>query len=194
MRSPTVTGEMARVSRLAPPGYHVVFPPGGDLAAFTVTGLPGAPGVEPCAGDGGGAGCVNAGHAKASPGVSEVPELRLVIGADGDPRAGVRVANALLDQIVSGAVRAGSRVPPVTSLGLEPPNPPGAAARAFRELTGEGVLRWVPERGYYIRTQITVTVSDRTRGGSGLTAVLTGIRQRPGAGRGMPTGSDARAR
>jgi len=98
----------------------------------------------------------------------------MVIGADGDPRAWVKVANALLDRIASGAVRAGSRVPPVTGLGLESPAAPGAAARAFRALAEEGVLRWVPGRGYYVRTRFTVAVSGRPRRDGGLTAVLSG--------------------
>jgi hypothetical protein len=66
------------------------------------------------------------------------PGLRLVIGVDGDPRQWVRVANALLDCIASGAVRVGSRVPPVTSLGLEAAVPPGTARRAFRVLASSG--------------------------------------------------------
>jgi len=97
--------------------------------------------------------------------------FRLVIGADGDPRVWVQVANALLDRITSGAVRAGSRVPPVTGLGLGSPVAAGTAARAFRALDGEGVLHWVPGRGYYVRTRFTVPVSDRAREDRGLTAV-----------------------
>src|ERR1022692_2826632 len=69
-----------------------------------------------------------------------VPGFRLVIGVDGDQRAWVPVANALLDRIASGAVRAGSRVPPVTSLGKECLLASGTAARAFRALADEGVL------------------------------------------------------
>ena len=101
-----------------------------------------------------------------------MPGLRLVIGMDGDPRAWVRVANALLERIASGAVRAGSRVPPVTSLGLEHPAASGTAARAFRALTSEGVLHLVPGLGYHVRTSITVPVSTRPRRDGGLTAVL----------------------
>lgn len=104
-----------------------------------------------------------------------MPEFRLVIGADGDPRAWVGVANALLDRIASGAVRAaGSRVPPVTSLGLESPAAPGAAARAFRALAEEGILCWVPGRGYYVRTRFTVAASGRPRQDGALTAMLPG--------------------
>src|ERR1039458_8887356 len=86
-----------------------------------------------------------------SPGAPGMPGFRLVIGVDGDPREWVQVANALLERIASGAVRAGSRVPPVTSLGLETAVPPGAAGRAFRVLASEGVLYWVPRLGYPIR-------------------------------------------
>jgi hypothetical protein len=109
-----------------------------------------------------------------APGAGDVPGFRLVIGADGDSRAWVRVANALLDRIASGAVRAGSRVPPVTGLGLESPAAPGAAVRAFRVLAGEGALCWVPGRGYYVRTRFTVTASGRQRRDGGLSAVLPG--------------------
>jgi DNA-binding transcriptional regulator YhcF (GntR family) len=97
-----------------------------------------------------------------------------VIGADGDPRVWVQVANALLDRITSGAVRAGSRVPPVTGLGLVNPVAAGTAARAFRALDGEGVLVWVPGRGYYVRTRFTVPVSGRAREDGRLTAVPAG--------------------
>lgn len=121
------------------------------------------------------------------PEVAGVPVFRLVIGVDGDPRAWVPVANALLDRIASGAVRAGSRVPPVTNLSLAVPVRPGAAARAFRVLADEGVLRWVPGRGYYVRTRFTVPVSDRPRQDGRLTAVL------PGGGRGQQTGRGAPA-
>jgi hypothetical protein len=115
-----------------------------------------------------------------------IPVFRLVIGVDNDPRAWVRVANALLDRIASGAVRAGSPVPPVSRLGVEPPVPPGTAARAFRMLADEGVLRWVPGRGYYVRTRFTVPVSDRPRPDGRLTAVLPGGERGQHAGRGVP--------
>ena len=114
------------------------------------------------------------------------PEFRLVIGMEYDPRAWVRVANALLDRIASGAVRAGSRVPPVASFGVEHSFTPGAAARAFRHLTDEGVLRWVPGLGYHVQTKFTVMVSDRPRRDGGLTAVLLSAPQRHQAGRDTP--------
>jgi DNA-binding transcriptional MocR family regulator len=120
-----------------------------------------------------------------------MPGLRLVIGVDGDPREWVQVANALLDCIASGAVRAGSRVPPVTSLGLKAAVAPGAAGRAFRALAGEGVLCWVPGLGYHVQTSITVAVSTRPRQDGGLTAVLPGVGQRQQAGHGVPVGSSA---
>jgi DNA-binding transcriptional regulator YhcF (GntR family) len=120
--------------------------------------------------------------------------LRLVIGVDGDQRAWVPVANALLDCIASGAVRAGSRVPPVTSLGLECPLAPGAARRAFRALAGEGVLYWVPGLDYHVRTSFTAAVSDRPRQDGRLTAVLPGEGQRQQAERGVAAGSGAGTR
>jgi len=136
-------------------------------------------------------------HAVARPGAPEVagvPGFRLVIGVDGDPRGWVRaVANALLDRIAGGAVRAGSRVPPVTSLGLECPLASGTAVRAFRALAGEGVLHWVPGLGYHVRTRFTVAVSDRAREDGKLTAVLPGARRQQ-AERGMPASSGAGAR
>jgi DNA-binding transcriptional regulator YhcF (GntR family) len=119
-----------------------------------------------------------------------MPGLRLVIGVDGDQRAWVQAANALLERIASGAVRAGSRVPPVTSLGLECPLPPGAAGRAFRVLASDGVLHWVPGLGYHVRTSITVAVSSRARQDGGLTAVLPGGGRRQ-AGPGVPASSGA---
>jgi hypothetical protein len=118
-----------------------------------------------------------------------VPGFRLVIGVDGDQRAWVPVANALLDRIASGAVRAGSRVPPVTSLGKECLLASGTAARAFRALAGEGVLYWVPGLGY----RFTVAVNDRPRQDGGLTAVLPGGGQQQ-AGSRLPTVSGARTR
>lgn len=127
-------------------------------------------------------------------GAQGMPDLRLVIGVDGDRRAWVQVANALLDCIASGAVRAGSRVPPVTSLGLKATAGPGAAGRAFRALTGEGVLCWVPGLGYHVRTRFTVAVSTRPCQDGGLTAVLPGGSQQQQAGRGMAAVSGAGAR
>jgi DNA-binding transcriptional MocR family regulator len=110
-----------------------------------------------------------------------MPGLRLVIGMDGDRRAWVQVANVLLEGIASGAVRAGSRVPPVTSLGVETTVPLSAAVRAFRELASEGVLHWVPRLGYHVRTSITVPVGTRPRRDGGLMAVLpAGSRQQAG--------------
>lgn len=109
------------------------------------------------------------------------PGLRLVIGVNGDQRDWVQVANVLLELIVSGAVRVGSRVPPVTSLGVETTVPLSAAVRAFRELAGEAVLHWVPRLGYHVRTSITVPVSSRPRRDGGLTALLpAGPRQQAG--------------
>ena len=125
-----------------------------------------------------------------SPGAPGMPGLRLVIGVDGDPREWVQVANALLDCIASGAVRAGSRVPPVASLGLEGAVAPGAAGRAFRVLASEGVLHWVPGLGYHVRTSITLVVSSRPRQDGGLTAVLPGGGRRQ-AGHGVPASSGA---
>jgi DNA-binding transcriptional regulator YhcF (GntR family) len=130
----------------------------------------------------------------ALPGAAGVPGFRLVIGVDGDQRAWVPVANALLECIASGAVRAGSRVPPTTSLGLECPLVSGTAARAFRALAAEGVLHWVPGLGYHVRPRFTVAASDRLRQDGRLTAVLPGGGQRQQAGRGMAAGSGAGAR
>jgi hypothetical protein len=144
----------------------------------TVPGIPAA------------AGQMTGGQARL-PGVPEMPGLRLMIGVDGDLREWVQVANALLDCIASGAVRAGSRVPPVASLGLATAVPPGAAGRAFRVLASEGVLHWVPRLGYHVRTSITVVVSSRPRRDGGLTAVLPGGVRRQQAGHGVPVSSGA---
>jgi hypothetical protein len=126
-----------------------------------------------------------------APTSARVPGLRLVIGVEADSRAWVRVANALLDRIASGAVRAGSRVPRVTRLGLAASLPQGTAARAFRVLADEGVLRWVPGRGYFVRTRFTVPVSGRPRQDGRLTAVLPG-EERQLAERVMPASFGAR--
>lgn len=126
-----------------------------------------------------------------TPGTAGLPGFWLVIGMDGDPRAWVRVANALLDRIASGVLRVGSRVPSVTGLGLESPVAPGTAARAFRALAGEGVLHWVPGRGYYVQTGFTVPVSDRARQDGRLTAVLPGGARRLRAAGGRLADSNA---
>jgi len=133
-------------------------------------------------------------HAAPQPGAPGAAGFRLVIGMDGDQRAWVPVANALLDCIASGAVRAGSRVPPVTSLGVECPLAPGTTGRAFRALADEGVLYWVPGLGYHVRTRFTIAVSDRPRQDGRLTAVLPGGGQRQQAGHGVPACSSAGAR
>jgi DNA-binding transcriptional regulator YhcF (GntR family) len=126
-----------------------------------------------------------------TPGTAALPGFRLMIGVDDDPRAWVRVANALLACITGGAVRAGSRVPPVTGLGLESPVAPGTAARAFRALAAEGVLHWVPGRGYYVRTGFTVPASDRARQDGRLTAVAPGRGRRPQADGSPPVSGNA---
>jgi DNA-binding transcriptional regulator YhcF (GntR family) len=131
------------------------------------------------------AGGLTAEHAAAQPSLSEaagVPGLRLVIGLDGDQRAWVQVANALLEGIARGAVRAGSREPPVTSLGLECAVLHHAGWRPFSMLAGEGGLSWVPGRGCHVRTGITVAVSDRPRPDGKLKALLLpgGLRQQHG--------------
>jgi DNA-binding transcriptional regulator YhcF (GntR family) len=126
-----------------------------------------------------------------APGAAGVPGFRLVIGVDSDPREWVRIANALLERIASGAVRAGSRVPPVTSLGLEFPLAPGTTGRAFRELASEGVLHWVPGLGYHVRASITVAVSDRARQDGRLRAVLPAVGQRQQAAPGVTASSGA---
>ncbi|MGD0062228.1 MAG: hypothetical protein ABSB76_02170, partial [Streptosporangiaceae bacterium] len=128
------------------------------------------------------------------PGVAGVPGFRLVIGVDGDQRAWVPVANALLDRIASGAVRAGSRVPSVTSLGLERPVASGTAARAFRALASEGVLYWLPGLGYHVRTSITAAAGTGPRRDGGLTAVLPGGDQGQQAGHAVAAVSGAGAR
>ena len=67
MSAGTVAGEMAQVlaARLAEHGYHVMFPPGRDPAAFKVTGLPGGPDVEVTAEDDGSAVCHYTGRSAA---------------------------------------------------------------------------------------------------------------------------------
>src|ERR1019366_8740758 len=84
-----------------------------------------------------------------------VPGFRLVIGVDGDQRAWVPVGNAVLDRIAGGGVGAGSRVPPVTSLGMECLLASGTAARAFHALARGGVLDWVPRGGYSVPSTLT---------------------------------------
>ena len=133
-------------------------------------------------------------HAAAQPGAPGAAGVRLVIGVEDDQRAWVPVANALLDCITTSAIRAGSRVPPVTSLGVECPLAPGAAVRAFRALASEGVLCWVPGLGYHVRTSFTAAVSDGPRQDGRLTAVLPGVGQRQQAERGMAAGSGAGGR
>jgi hypothetical protein len=106
----------------------------------------------------------------------------------------VPAANALLDCIASGAVRAGSRVPPVTGLGLEYPLAPGTTGRAFRALARAGVLHWVPGLGYHVQTMFAVAASTMPRQDGGLTAVLPGGGQRQQAGHGVAAVSHAGAR
>ena len=66
------------------------------------------------------------------------------------------------------------------------PVSPGAALA----IAARGVVRWVPGRGYYVRTSFAVPVSGRPRQDGGLMAVLPGGGRRQ-AGPGMPASDGA---
>jgi hypothetical protein len=89
----TVASEMAQVlaAGLAERGYQVMFPPGRDLAAFKLTGLPGGPDVEVIAEDDGSAACYYTGRSTA-----EAAEVIARLPVPGHPEIEAATADTVI--------------------------------------------------------------------------------------------------
>jgi DNA-binding GntR family transcriptional regulator len=67
-----------------------------------------------------------------------------------DPRAYVRLANLLREQIANGSLRPGQPTPSITTLTQEHGIARQTAAKALRVLEAEGLVYRVPGLGYYV--------------------------------------------
>ena len=67
-----------------------------------------------------------------------------------DPRAYVRLANLLRQQISNGTLRRGQSTPSITTLTQEHGIARQTAAKALRVLESEGLVYRVPGLGYYV--------------------------------------------
>jgi len=70
-----------------------------------------------------------------------------------DPRAYVRIAAAVRQQITSGELAPGQPVPSITVLVQEHGVARQTAAKALRMLETEGILRRIPGLGYYVTSK-----------------------------------------
>jgi GntR family transcriptional regulator len=67
-----------------------------------------------------------------------------------DPRAYVRIADRLRQQITAGQLRPGQPVPSITTLTQDHGVARQTAAKALRLLESEGLVHRVPGLGYYV--------------------------------------------
>jgi DNA-binding GntR family transcriptional regulator len=70
-----------------------------------------------------------------------------------DPRAYVRLANQIRQQITSGDLQPGQPTPSITTLCQEHGVARQTAAKALRVLESEGLVYRVPGLGYYVASQ-----------------------------------------
>jgi len=68
-----------------------------------------------------------------------------------DPRAYVRLAAILRQQIADGTLRPGGRTPSLSRLCQEHGHARPTCGKALRMLEGEGLLTRVPGLGYYVK-------------------------------------------
>jgi GntR family transcriptional regulator len=66
-----------------------------------------------------------------------------------DPRAYVRLAMLLRDQLVSGMIAPGGQMPPIGELREKHGHSRETVVKAMRILEGEGLIHRVPGLGYY---------------------------------------------
>jgi GntR family transcriptional regulator len=76
--------------------------------------------------------------------------MTTVGGQHEDPRAYVRLANLLRQQISDGTLRLGQPTPSITTLTQEHGIARQTAAKALRLLEAEGLVYRVPGLGYYV--------------------------------------------
>ena len=68
-----------------------------------------------------------------------------------DPRAYVRLAAILRQQIADGTLQPGGRTPSLTHLSREYGHAPLTCSNALRMLESEGLLTRIPGLGYHVR-------------------------------------------
>lgn len=80
-------------------------------------------------------------------------QLLVVVAQIGpiDPRAYVRLAAMLRQQIADGTLQPGGRTPSLTHLSHEYGHPRLTCSKALRMLEGEGLLTRIPGLGYHVR-------------------------------------------
>jgi GntR family transcriptional regulator len=67
-----------------------------------------------------------------------------------DPRAYVRIADTLRQQITAGQIKVGQPVPSITTLTQQHGVARQTAAKALQLLESEGLVHRVPGLGYYV--------------------------------------------
>jgi DNA-binding GntR family transcriptional regulator len=67
-----------------------------------------------------------------------------------DPRAYVRLAAILRQQITDGTLRPGERAPSITDLSQEHGHARPTCGKALRVLEGEGLVTRIPGLGYFV--------------------------------------------
>ena len=67
-----------------------------------------------------------------------------------DPRAYVRLAAIVRQQIIDGTLERGQPAPPITRLSQEHGHARPTCGKALRMLQGEGLLTRIPGLGYYV--------------------------------------------
>jgi len=67
-----------------------------------------------------------------------------------DPRAYVRLAALVRQQIADGRLKPGQPTPPISRLGKEYGHALPTCGRALRMLEGEGLVTRIPGLGYYV--------------------------------------------
>jgi DNA-binding GntR family transcriptional regulator len=74
-----------------------------------------------------------------------------------DPRTYMRIATAIRDQIVSGDMRPGERVPSIAVLSRDHGTSRATAGKAVRLLEREGLIFRVPGLGYHVSNRDAAT-------------------------------------
>ena len=77
-----------------------------------------------------------------------------------DPRAYLRLAALIRDQIASGTLAPGGRLPSIAALRRQHGHSRQTVSKAMRILEGEGLIYRVPGLGYYISHAAAVTSHD----------------------------------
>jgi DNA-binding GntR family transcriptional regulator len=77
-----------------------------------------------------------------------------------DPRAYIRLAAFIRDQIACGALAPGGRLPSIAVLRRQHSHSRQTVSKAMRILEGEGLIYRVPGLGYYISQRVVAAPRD----------------------------------